>query len=114
MPSIKLGGSAGRHRMCIRPQEQLRPYHQSRLVLQQISYLLLEPPTRPAASCSFRFCPPDKVWALEWALASKSQARNNCVKSSLLSVFSDHLTACQTRRLCIHVKSGKRMFVCGT
>ena len=115
MFSIKIVGSAGRHQTYIRPQEQLRTHHQmNRQVVQRMSHLLLEPPTRPAASCSFRFCPPDKLLALEYALASKSQSRNNCIKSSLLSVFSDHLTACQTRRFCIHVNSGKRMFFCGT
>lgn len=79
-----------------------------------VNHVLFDPLRRPMASCSFRFWPPDKVAALAWIFAPKSQSRSSCSRSSLRSEFSDHLTDFQTRRVCKHVSSGNKTFFCGT
>jgi hypothetical protein len=79
---------------------------------------LEEPPTSPAASCSFRFCPPLSVEALSWIFFPRSQSRSSCSRSSCSSpgpfAVTGRLTALHTRRFCRQVRSSKRTFFCGT
>ena len=103
------------HLRCIRPQEQLVLVHYQKIV---VAYnpgnSLFEPPRSPIASCNFLFWPPLNVLAFAWIFLPKSQSLSNCSRSSFFSERSDHLTACHTRRVCIHVSSGNSTFFCGT